>query len=119
METLSYLIYPLMFTIVIEISIAFLCKIRSFRDLFVIFLTQVLTNPVVNLICFYIFSLENIYYYGLYLFVAETIVLFTETFIYKHCLAFSKINPFRLAYIGNLSSFGIGVLYVLIDCLFY
>lgn len=119
METLNYLIFPLIFTIAIELSMAFVCKIRSLRDLFVIFLTQVLTNPVVNLICFYIFSLENAYYYGLYLFIAETIVLFVETFIYKHCLIFNKISPFRIATLGNLTSFGIGVLYVLVDCLFY
>ncbi len=111
METLSYLLIPLGFTILIEVVIAFFLRIRSWHNFFIIILTQVLTNPIVNIGVFFILIFNNAYLYGLYLFIIETIVLFFESFIYKHCLKNTKISPFLISAFCNLSSFGIGVIY--------
>lgn len=114
MNLLIYFLTPLGLTIIIEVIVAFLCKIRTIRDLFVVVLAQILTNPLVNLGVLYISFLNNAYYYGLYLFIIETLVLLTETFVYKNCLNDNKTSAFRIATYGNLASFGIGIVYVLI-----
>lgn len=114
MNLLIYFLTPLGLTIIIEVIVAFLCKIRTIRDLFVVVLAQILTNPLVNLGVLYISFLNNAYYYGLYLFIIETLVLFVETLIYQNCLNDNKTSAFRIATYGNLASFGIGIVYVLI-----
>ena len=54
MEILIYFLIPLGLTILIEVIVALLCKIRTMRDLFVVVLAQILTNPLVNLGVLYI-----------------------------------------------------------------
>ena len=114
MELLLYFLIPLGLTIVIEGVIALLCGIRSVRDITVVILAQILTNPVVNFGAMLVYQSFNAYYYGLYLFVVETIVLFVESYVYKCCLKTHKISPFRLSAVCNLSSFGFGVVWGLL-----
>ena len=114
MELLLYFLIPLGLTIIIEGIITFLCGIRSLQDITVVVLAQILTNPVVNFGAMLVYQSFNAYYYGLYLFIVETIVLFIESYVYKYCLKTHKISPFRLSTICNLSSFGIGVIWGLL-----
>ena len=114
MQILVYFLIPLGLTILIEVIIALLCKIRTISDLCVVVLAQILTNPLVNLGVLYISFLNNAYYYGLYLFIIETLVLFVETLIYQNCLKETKVSAFKLATMGNMASFGIGVVYSLV-----
>lgn len=114
MELLIYFLIPLGLTIVIEGIISLLCGIRSLRDIIVIILAQILTNPVVNYGATIVHQSLNATYYGLYLFIVETLVLLVESFVYKKCLSTHKISPFRLSAICNLSSFGVGVIWGLL-----
>lgn len=114
MALLLYFLIPLGLTIAIEGIIAFLCGIRSLRDITIIILAQILTNPSVNFGAILVYQFFNAYCYGLYLCVVETIVLFVESYIYKNCLNTHTISPFRLSAVCNLSSFGIGVIWGLL-----
>ena len=115
MELFLYFLIPLGLTILIEGIIAFICGLRTVRELSVVVLTQILTNPIVNYALLIIYQKMNAYYYGLYLFVIEIMVLFVETFIYKNCLLTQKISPLRLSILCNLTSFGIGIIWGLLD----
>ena len=115
MELFFYLLTPLGLTILIESVIAFVYHIRSIKDFSVIFFTQILTNPLINLFALFCFSFNDAYLYGLFLFIGESLVLITEALIYKIFIQNKKINPFYLASLCNLFSFGIGIIYCLID----
>lgn len=115
MELFFYLLTPLGLTILIESVIAFVYHIRSIKDFSVIFFTQILTNPLINLFALFCFSFNDAYLYGLFLFIGESLILITEALIYKIFIQNKKINPFYLASLCNLFSFGIGIIYCLID----
>lgn len=114
MELFIYFLVPLGLTIIIETIIAFSYGIHTMRDLSVIILAQILTNPVVNFGAILVYQSMNATYYGLYLFTIETIVLFTESTVYKYCLSPSQISPFHLSALCNLTSFAIGILWGLV-----
>ena len=115
MELFFYLLTPLGLTILIESVIAFVYHIRSIKDFSVIFFTQILTNPLINLFALFCFSFNDAYLYGLFLFIGESLILITEALIYKIFIQNKKVNPFYLASLCNLFSFGIGIIYCLID----
>ncbi|MBO7245081.1 MAG: hypothetical protein J6V53_07395 [Alphaproteobacteria bacterium] len=115
MNTFFYLLQPLLLTIFIEVIVSFCYQVRTIKDFGVIILAQVITNPLINLCVLFIYIQNNALLYGLYLFFGELFVLMAETFFYKLLLFDKKINPFRLATFCNLTSFGIGVVYVLIN----
>ena len=119
MSFLFYLLFSLLLTILIEVIVAVVLKIRTVRDVCVVIVAQILTNPVVNIGSLFVAILNSSYWYGLYLFIIETIVLFVESFIYKSCLQNKRVSPFRLSYLCNLTSFGIGIVYVLISEIWY
>lgn len=115
MELFFYLLTPLGLTILIESVIAFVYHIRSIKDFSVIFFTQILTNPLINLFALFCFSFNDAYLYGLFLFIGESLILITEALIYKIFIQNKKVNPFYLASLCNLFSFGLGIIYCLID----
>jgi len=105
-----YMLVCLLLTIIIELLVAYILKVRNKMDLINIILVNILTNPLlvstVNLI-----SIN----YGLkisYIFLAifELLVVFIEGFIYKKYLDFKKINPYLLSFILNLCSYLSGLL---------
>lgn len=113
MDLFLFFLIPLGWTILLECGVAVLYGIRTRQDLFVVVLTQILTNPVVNYGVLFLYGVNPLYY-GIYVFVVETIVLFVEAQVYKHCLQNETISPFRLSALCNLTSFGFGVVMGLI-----
>lgn len=118
MALIILLLKPLFLTILIELFVAVCYKIRNFRDLSIILIAQVLTNPLINIGMLFVLFFENIVYYGLYLFFGELMVLYCEAFIYKKFLKTKKKLGYKLAYMGNISSFGVGIIYMFIRSLY-
>lgn len=99
----------LVFTIIIEVSIAFLLGYRK-KDLLNVLLVNILTNPIVSSVPVYFNVKFGLKYRNISLFVLELLVLVIEGFIYKKYLNRKKINPYLLSLILNGASYFIGVI---------
>ena len=112
MPSISFPLYMLAclgLTIIVEILVALIIKIRTKMDLIHIVLVNVMTNPVIvaltNLI-----SINYGYSAGYtFLYIAEVFVVLIEGFVYKKYLDYKKINPFVLALLLNVCSYIAGV----------
>jgi hypothetical protein len=97
-------------TIVIEVLVALLLKVRNKKDILNIVLVNILTNPLLvsltNLISIN-YGLELAY---ISLFTFELLAVFVEGFIYKKYLEYDKINHYLLSAILNLISYLAGLL---------
>lgn len=116
MDTFDYLLevgFTLLLTVVIEMSVAFLLKVRDKYDFINIFLINGITNPLVNLIYVMIISwlaLEqgSVYRYIVVL-ILEIIVWFVEYIFFLKTLKSLKISPALFSLILNAASFIIGL----------
>ncbi len=100
------LIFYLILTIVLEVIFALFVGIRKKQQLLVITLTQVITNPLLNLLGLYIFSYYN--WPITWQIPAEIIVVLVEGVIYKKCTDMSR--PFAFSLAANYFSYTFGVL---------
>lgn len=95
-------------TVLVELSAAFLLGLRDRRSLCIVFLVNVVTNPVVV----YILNLQ--YYYGLFLpkvpltVFLECSAVAAEAFLYRFAWKGNR-NPLLLAIILNAASYLFGV----------
>lgn len=99
----------LVFTIIIEVTIAFILGHRK-KDLLNVLLVNILTNPIVSSVPVYFNVKFGLKYRNISLFVLELLVLVVEGFIYKKYLNRKKINPYLLSLILNGASYFIGVI---------
>lgn len=106
----KYIIICLSCTIVIEIVISIILKIRDKKDLINIMLANILTNPIVVTIPFSLNIFYGIKYYYLSLIILEILTIFVEGLIYKKYLKYHIINPYILSLILNVASYGIGLI---------
>ena len=95
-------------TIIIEIFIAFIFKVRDKKDFINIILVNIITNPIVVLIPYIIYLYYGVAYRYISLLVLEILTIVVEGFIYKKVLKYNKINAYILSIILNLSSYLIG-----------
>ncbi|MCR4581244.1 MAG: hypothetical protein K5666_01890 [Bacilli bacterium] len=95
-------------TILIEVIIAFILKVRNKKDLFNVILVNIVTNPVVVSLPFVFLITRGLRAYRISFIALEIITLFVEGFIYHKVLEYKKINPFILSLILNLGSYFIG-----------
>ena len=95
-------------TIIIEIVIALILKIKDKKDLINILLVNILTNPIVVSIPVLILFIYGKKYSYITLYILEIITVITEGFIYKKVLKYKKINPYLISLILNLGSYLIG-----------
>jgi hypothetical protein len=100
----------LFFTILIEIVVGLIIGIRNKRDLLIILLVNVFTNPLVTSIPTFIYISWGSTPYIISLILLELFAFVSEGFIYKKVLNYKKINPFIISLILNLSSYLIGLL---------
>ena len=104
MNELSVFVKPLLLTIVFETAAAYLLGIRNRKNILLVVLLNILTNPVLVL-----FSLLLMYHEGVRIgriltyAVLEPLVILTEYYFYQKYLI-SKKNPFVLSLILNLIS---------------
>ncbi len=98
-------------TLVIEIVVALILKVRSFKNIIYIFLANLMTNPLlvslvyyINLKCDQHFFTHNYPTY-IALAVLELLAFFIEARIYKKHLKYNTLNPYALSLILNACSF--------------
>lgn len=95
-------------TIIIEVCVALLLKVRNKKDILNIVLVNCLTNPLVTSIPVYVNIRYGVMQRHVTLGTLEIITLIVEGYIYLKVLNYKKINPFILSLILNLSSYLIG-----------
>ena len=106
----SFVFVCLIITVIIEVLLAFAFKVRR-RNLLVVVLAQVVTNPIVVLTSNLIYRNTNsIMGFSASLAIAELITVFIEGIMYKHFFEkYNFLNPFLLSFILNLISFIVGI----------
>lgn len=97
----------LFFTILIELIVALILKVRDKKDILNIILVNTMTNPLLVSLTVYI-TYNRIFNRILSVIILELLVVLIEGFTYKKVLKYKKINPFILSLILNASSYFIG-----------
>lgn len=116
MELLSILGISLFLTIALELCFGCLCRIRDRKDILLLILVNILTNPIVN-ISYYLVIHNNNWNRFIVVIVLELMAILTEGYYYRsYGRTFSR--PFLFALCANLFSFGIGRLLNMIIYLF-
>ena len=105
-----YMIRSLIITLIAELSIAIILKIKNKKDILNIILVNLLTNPLLNAIIIYINVFYSIKARNISLIFLEILVIFIEGFIYKKVLEYKKINAYLLSLILNLGSCVLGTI---------
>lgn len=106
----KYILICLICTIIIELIISLIIKVRDKRDLINIILANILTNPIVVTLPFSLNILYGIKYYYISLITLEILTIIIEGLIYKKYLKYQNINPYILSLILNISSYVIGLI---------
>ena len=110
MNELMIFVKPLFLTVLFECTAAYLLGIRKNKDLLLILLVNVVTNPVLVLIC--IFLMYHLGIRAAYLItylILEPVVVYTEYRFYKAFLISDK-NPLFLSLLLNIISITGGLL---------
>lgn len=97
----------LFFTILIELIVALILKVRDKKDIINIILVNTMTNPLLVSLTVYI-TYNRIFNRILSVIILELLVVVIEGFTYKKVLKYKNINPFILSLILNASSYFIG-----------
>ena len=103
------MIVCLSLTILIETLLGIIIGVRK-KDIIIIVLAQVVTNPIVVTVPYLIYILFGYRYYLISIFVLEILAFLIEGIIYSTSLKFKKINPYVLSLILNICSYGFGLL---------
>ena len=115
-DILLPLIFSLVLTLAVELPLALLLKVRRVKDLLVIALVNILTNPVVNF-CYYaailLFSEYSVITY-IILAVLEIAAVIVEFLFYRRLLSYDRIGKLKLSIILNSASFLAGLLLTVI-----
>lgn len=95
-------------TIIIEVIVAYILRIKDKKDISNIILVNVVTNPLVVSIPIYMMVKYNYNMRIISLIVLEILTVIVEGLIYLKVLKYKKMNPFIISIILNLSSYLIG-----------
>ena len=95
-------------TIVIEVIVSLFLKVRKGKDIANIILVNILTNPLVVTIPFYMNISYGLFSRNVTLLIMEVLVVLVEGLIYKKYISYKKTNPYLLSLIINFSSYVIG-----------
>ena len=97
-------------TQLLEIPVALLLGIRRKEDILLVGLVNILTNPVVVLICnlFLLFTASSPPWF--LILPLEVLAILTEGFLYRKGLSYRRIHPFLLSMILNGISYLGGLL---------
>lgn len=104
------IIICLISTIIIELFISILLKVKNKKDLLNIILVNIMTNPIVVVIPYVVYLYYGIIYRHVTLLILEILTIFFEGFTYKKVLKYNKINCYILSIILNISSYLIGLI---------
>ena len=95
-------------TIVIELIFALVIGVKSKRDFLNIVLVNLLTNPIVVSVPYFLNIRYGLLERNIALASLELLTFVTEGIIYKKYLEYKKINSFILSFMFNLASYFIG-----------
>ena len=101
----------LLYTIIIELIIAFVLQVKDKKDIKTIVLVNILTNPtnpIVVLVPTLVYIKYGYIYRNIVLYLLEIITVLTEGLIYYKLFKYKKLNPFIFSLLLNLSSYLIG-----------
>ena len=99
----------LLFTIIIEVTIAFFLGYRK-KDLLNVMLVNIMTNPIVTSIPVYFNIRFGLLERNISLFILEILAFLSEGYVYSKYLDNKKMNFYKLSAILNMSSYLIGIL---------
>jgi len=94
-------------TVFMEVTLAFIVGIRSSRDLILVLLVNVFTNPAA-VICYYIFTFYTQMSILILKILIEIVVILIEGVYYRR-YAGSVKRPFMFSALANILSFGAGL----------
>lgn len=95
-------------TLLIEGAFAFIKGIRSGKDLVLVFLVNLLTNPAAVL-CYYFFTVYTQMNVFIIKIPIELVVILIESLYYRKYASFTH-KPFLFSALANIFSFGTGLI---------
>ena len=99
------MLVSLTLTAFVEVIIAVILKVNTFKDILNVILANLLTNPLVVSVSYYVMITYNETFKNISLLVLEVLALIAEGTIFKKYLKYDKLNPFFLSLVLNVSSF--------------
>ena len=112
---LESLIISLVLTLIIEVGFALIFKVRGKIDIAVVFLANIITNPVIVTIENLIWTIENytlmITLSFIFWVVLEIVVILVEGYIYNKLRVKSKYSPYKMSLVLNSISILFGIVY--------
>ena len=99
------MLVSLTLTIIIEVIAAIILKVNKSKDILNIILANILTNPLLVSITYYIRITHDELTKNIFLAVFEILAILIEGYLYKKYLTYKKLNPFFLSLVLNASSF--------------
>jgi len=106
----KYIVVCLICTIIVEVLIAFIFKIKSKKDYINIILVNMVTNPLVVVIPYIFYLYIGIYYRYISLLILEVLTILIEGYIYKKTLQINQNKCYKLSLMLNISSYLIGLI---------
>ena len=104
------MLITLIVTIIIEIIVAVILKVKNKKDYINIILVNIITNPIVAIVPFYINIHYGVTYRNISLVLMEIWAVVLEGYLYKKYLQYGRINGYILSFILNVSSYLIGTI---------
>lgn len=104
----NIMIVCLTLTIIIELSLSFILRVKDKKDYLNIILVNMLTNPLLVSISTMIMYKHGLHLRNISVIIMEVMVVLIEGYIYKKYLKYEKINPFLVSLILNSGSYFIG-----------
>lgn len=98
----------LLFTLIIEIAVSLILKVREKKDFLNILLVNIMTNPIVVSLPVFVNIRFGLIKRNVTVIILEIFTVLIEGKIYSKYLKFKKINPYILSLILNLCSYIIG-----------
>lgn len=98
----------LIITIIIEVLIAIILKVKEKKDILTVILVNIMTNPIVVSVPILMYIKYGYKIEIISLIILEILTFIVEGLIYKKTLKYEKNNAFKLSLILNLSSYLIG-----------
>ena len=105
---IANLLVSLALTLAIELSVLGVLGLRAKQDFLVAAYANMLTNPVVVFLASLLFIFYPSCAWGGVL-VLEVTAVWTEGFIFRRYLTFTKVNPWALSLVANVISFETGI----------
>lgn len=110
MNLFKVMCVSLVSTIIIELVLALILGLKNKKDIMNVILVNILTNPLVVSIAFFINLRCGLVSKKIAMIFLELFAFLIEGFVYNKCLNYKKINGYLVSLILNGISYSIGIL---------